>query len=208
MQMETNETLQNALERYKNDEISLEEMNRLIEEDKKKFQPPQPVKRKQSIRDFQLEIAEILAERNIDNIFALFKVFLETYPYDIEETALNKVQNIKNVLKQRWESEEFSNIIKLLSSFEGKTDTWNKEKDKYMKSSLIPSSTTTNYNTHGCYVDQLRQKAGYTEEINDNDNDDDLFSYTHQQNDEATEAEADNSNSDDDDDDDIEMMES
>ncbi len=188
-----------ALQKYKADEISLEEMEQLIEEEKQKFAPPKKEKRK-TIKDERDYIVFLLAERDIKKIISIFKTFYSSFPWEVEEDA-----ELKKILQNHWENEEFTNIIKLLSSFNNKVKTYNEKKEKKIDSALMPNQNSTNYYTHGCYVDQLRSLAGYEVENEDTEEnteeDDDLLSqYDNEQ------SNTEETNTEEDDDDDIDMV--
>lgn len=151
------------LKRVHDGEIDYETGERLIneafaEEQKQKERQ----KRSNSIKDLKDFVEDALREQSVDAIMALFKVFLETYPYEIEYKEL---EPLKEGLNNLWKQNQFSEFMKILGTI-SKREQFPNPDDPSKKKTLTlfpPQKQSKKNRVHEPYIKELNQKAGLQE---------------------------------------------
>lgn len=151
------------LKRLHNGEIDDETAERLIneafaEEEKEKVRQ----KRGTSVKDLKDYVEDALREQSVDAIMALFKVFIETYPYEIE---YDKLEPLKQRLEDLWKSNQHSEIMKILGTLSKREQFPNPDNPSKTKTlTLFPPQKQSKRNlAHEPYIKELNIKAGLVE---------------------------------------------
>jgi len=130
---------------------------------------------------FMEMIEELLKKEDLPSLMSVFKVFVNSYPFDVEVNV-----ELQQYLSQCWEDKDVTTVLQLIGVLTKKQKVYSREKGKDVTKALLPT-TRKDEELFNKYCASIGM-ATIEEEEEENEIDDSLLNPTSASND-STEAE-------------------
>jgi hypothetical protein len=80
-------------------------------------------------------IEELLQKQDLPSLLSVFKVFVNTYPFDIEVNV-----ELQQYLSERWEDKDVTTVLQLIGVLTKKQKVYSSEKGKEVTKALLPTT--------------------------------------------------------------------
>lgn len=84
---------------------------------------------------FMEMIEELLQKQDLPSLLSVFKVFVNTYPFDLEVNV-----ELQQYLSERWEDKDLTTVLQLIGVLTKKQKVYDKSKGKEVTKALLPTT--------------------------------------------------------------------